>query len=155
MLSLCQTWRLGGLSRTSPGLLGAALSPSGTSPTATLQRPIAHLEWAMDHCPLHLYASWRTAPGSPGIDFPPPALPLDLSGSSRSLPPPYGLARNSSSTRQLLDQNRVNPLAPFAMYAAFPRSDYYGASDAPMFHRGLHLHIGASHVHINGLGEVV
>jgi hypothetical protein len=31
----------------------------------------------------------------------------------------------------------VTPLAPFAMYAAFPHSDYYGASDAHWVHWGI------------------
>jgi hypothetical protein len=34
------------------------------------------------------------------------------------------------------------------MYAAFPRSEYYDASDAHVLHWGTApLHIGASHVH--------
>ena len=40
------------------------------------------------------------------------------------------LTSNSGSTRQLLDQNNVNPLAPFAMWLAFLASDYYEASDS-------------------------
>jgi hypothetical protein len=49
----------------------------------------------------------------------------------------HRLAPHAGSTRQLLDQNNVTPLAPFAMYAAFPRSDYYGASDAHTLHWGI------------------
>jgi len=51
-----------------------------------------------------------------------------------------GAARLTSNTKdsqgvlQLIVNPNVNPLAPFAVYAAFPRSDYYGASDAHMFH---------------------
>jgi hypothetical protein len=90
--------------------------------------------------------------------LPPPVLPLVLSGSSRSLPPRFRLARTSSSTRQLLDQNHVNPLAPFAMCAAFPRSDYYGASDAVYGHwwtAHLHIPCTASHVHNDELDAIV
>ena len=63
---------------------------------------------------------------------------------------PLRLARNSSSTKQLLDQNHVSPLASFPLYAAFPRAEYYDASDALICHRWtahLSIHIRASHVH--------
>jgi hypothetical protein len=44
----------------------------------------------------------------------------------------------------------------FALYVAFPRSDYDGASDAPRVHRGTApLRIGASHVHDDGLCKIV
>jgi hypothetical protein len=46
------------------------------------------------------------------------------------------LTSTSGGTKQLIDRNIVNPLAPFALYAAFPRSDYYGASDAHALHWG-------------------
>jgi hypothetical protein len=45
---------------------------------------------------------------------------------------------------------------PFPLYAAFPRSEYYGHADAPMVHCGTApLRIGASHVHGDGLDEIV
>jgi hypothetical protein len=68
------------------------------------------------------------------------------------------LTRNSSGTRQLLDQNRVNPLASFPLYAAFPRSEYYDASDALACHRWtahLRIHAKASHVHTDTLYKMV
>ena len=52
----------------------------------------------------------------------------------------------------------VSPLAPFAMYVAFPRSDYYGASDSHTGHQwSAHLNIPAwaSHVHDDELDEIV
>jgi len=85
----------------------------GNLPDRYAPKAIAHLEWAMGttvHCICMLRGA--TAPGSPGIDFPPPAYHWTCQV-PRVRCRPYGLARNSSSTRQLLDQNRVNPLAPF------------------------------------------
>jgi hypothetical protein len=68
----------------------------------------------------------------------------------------YGLSPASGGTKQLINLNSVNPLAPFALYAAFPRSDYYGASDAHALHRGTApLPAWASHVHDDGLGKIV
>jgi hypothetical protein len=43
----------------------------------------------------------------------------------------------------------------FPLYAAFPRSEYYGRSDALMLIEDCTLHIRASHVHGNGLYESV
>ncbi len=48
-------------------------------------------------------------------------------------------------------------LAPFAMWLAFPASDYYGASDAlgrPWQTAYLRILPGASHVHRDGLDEI-
>jgi hypothetical protein len=42
--------------------------------------------------------------------------------------------RTSPNDLQLLVVPNVDPLASFPMYAAFPRSEYYDASDAPMLH---------------------
>ena len=76
------------------------------------------------------------------------AAPLPLPGSR--------LAQNSLDTRQLLDQNDVNPLLPFALYTAFPCSDYYGSSDACLVHRWTaHLRKQASHVPTDTLYEMV
>src|SRR2546426_325285 len=50
-----------------------------------------------------------------------------------------------------------NKLASFAMYVAFPRSDYYDASDALSRHRQtacLNIQLRASHVHRDGLNEI-
>ena len=58
------------------------------------------------------------------------AAPLPLPGSR--------LARSSSDTKQLLDRENVNPLAPFPTWTAFPPSEYYDASDAHALHRGVH-----------------
>jgi hypothetical protein len=42
------------------------------------------------------------------------------------------------------------------MYAAFPRSEYYDGSDAHTLHRWTaHLDVWASHVHDDGLNEIV
>jgi len=52
----------------------------------------------------------------------------------------------------------VDLLASFAMYTAFPYSDYYDASDAPISHwqtACLSILIGASHVHRDGLYKVI
>jgi len=49
-------------------------------------------------------------------------------------------------------------LVPFALWTAFPPSDYYGTSDAPRGHwptAGLGIPHGASHVHASGLCEEV
>jgi hypothetical protein len=63
-----------------------------------------------------------------------------------------GLLPDSWESRQLLDQNHVNPLASFPMYAAFPRSEYYDAPDAHGLHRGAApLPAWASHVHPDAL----
>jgi hypothetical protein len=46
----------------------------------------------------------------------------------------------------------------FPLYAAFPRSEYYDASDALVCHwwtAHLNIHTGASHVHTNTLYEMV
>ena len=56
----------------------------------------------------------------------------------------------------LIDIVIVNPLPPFAMWLAFPTSDYYDGSDASISHRWtarLGILIEASHVHIDGLYE--
>lgn len=48
-------------------------------------------------------------------------------------------------------------LRPFAMWTAFPSSDYYGRSDAFNRHRltaRLGIRLEASHVHQDGLCEV-
>jgi hypothetical protein len=45
------------------------------------------------------------------------------------------LTTNSGGTKQLLNRSNVNPLASFPMYAAFPHSEYYDASDAHAFPR--------------------
>jgi hypothetical protein len=42
----------------------------------------------------------------------------------------HRLARDVSGTKQLIDPESVNPLAPFPTWTAFPSSEYYGASDA-------------------------
>jgi hypothetical protein len=47
-----------------------------------------------------------------------------------------GITRNSPGDLRLFVDPNVNPLAPFALYAAFPRSDYYGAFDAHALHWG-------------------
>jgi hypothetical protein len=72
------------------------------------------------------------------------AAPLPLPGSR--------LTRSSSGTKQLLDRENVNPLAPFPTWTAFPPSEYYDASDAHALHRGAApLPAWASHVHPDAL----
>jgi hypothetical protein len=64
------------------------------------------------------------------------------------------LTSNSGDTRQLLDQNNVTPLPPFAMWLAFPTSDYYDGSDSWIRHRWtvhLHILIQVSHVRMDVL----
>ena len=66
------------------------------------------------------------------------------------------LARPSSGTRQLVDLENVTPLAPFPLYVAFPRSEYYGAPDADTLHGWTaQLPVSASHVHGRGLCGLV
>jgi hypothetical protein len=43
------------------------------------------------------------------------------------------VARDSSGTKQVIAPENVDPLASFPLYAAFPHSEYYGASAT---HRG-------------------
>jgi hypothetical protein len=50
----------------------------------------------------------------------------------------------------------VNPLPPFAMYAAFPRADYYGGSDTTVFHwLAARLQTVVSRVHRDRLYETM
>jgi len=64
--------------------------------------------------------------------------------------------RTSPNDLQLFVNPNVNPLAPFAMYVAFPRSDYYGASDAIVVHRlAARLQTIASRVHRDRLYETM
>jgi hypothetical protein len=66
------------------------------------------------------------------------------------------LTSTSGDTRQLLDQNTVTPLPPFPLYAAFPRSEYYGGSDAIVVHRlAACLQTIASRVHRDRLYETM
>ncbi len=64
--------------------------------------------------------------------------------------------KDSQGDLRLFVNPNVTPLAPFALYAAFPRSDYYGASDAHALHWGTApLPAWASHVHDDGLCKIV
>jgi hypothetical protein len=75
------------------------------------------------------------AHGSPGIgDFPLLVIGSPFVGAARVTRD----TRTSPSDLQLLVNPNVNPLAPFALYAAFPHSDYYGASDSLVWHRWMH-----------------
>jgi hypothetical protein len=68
----------------------------------------------------------------------------------------HRLTQTSSGTKQLLDQENVNPLASFPLCAAFPRSEYYDASDACTLHSWTaQLPAQASHVHDDGLCKIV
>jgi hypothetical protein len=51
-----------------------------------------------------------------------------------------------------------NPLPSFALWLAFPTSDYYDGSDSLTSHRltaSLNILIRVSHVHVDGLYEIV
>ena len=62
-------------------------------------------------------------------------LVISVAFTSAPLPLPGSrLTRTSSGTKPLLDRENVNPLASFPLYAAFPRSEYYDASDAHELH---------------------
>jgi hypothetical protein len=62
-------------------------------------------------------------------------LVISVAFTAAPLPPPGSrLTRTSSGTKQLLDHENVNPLASFPLYAAFPRAEYYDASDAHELH---------------------
>ena len=66
-----------------------------------------------------------TAPGSPGLSIPRSTLP---SGPYPVSPSPLSRRLHADSGSWLL---RVAlPLVPFALWPAFPASDYYGTSDA-------------------------
>ena len=66
-----------------------------------------------------------------------------------------GVTRTSPGDLRLFCSPSVTPLAPFPLYAAFPRSEYYGASDACWFPWWTaHLRQQASHVHTDALDEV-
>src|SRR5262245_31374424 len=82
-----------------------------------------------------------TAPGFPGFGIPRPALPLGPYLVFRS----SGIATTSCCTGLMVLRVAL-PLPPFALWPAFPTSDYYGGSDAaevspvdrwPPFHSSL------------------
>ena len=83
-------------------------------------------------------------------------------------PWPRGERNGTSTAPKLSPTLRSRPFIPdgyrhfegtdrsFALYAAFPPSDYYGASDACLFPRWTaHLCKQASHVHGDGLDKIV
>jgi hypothetical protein len=59
----------------------------------------------------------------------------------------------------LVDYSAIfNPLPSFAMWLAFPTSDYYDGSDSLSSHRltaHLSILVRVSHVHVDGLSEIV
>jgi hypothetical protein len=137
MLSLSQARRLGGLHRR----VGAKRVSLRTFP----------------HSPLRTGRATFIASGSPRVDFPPSGLLLNLSLQHlRSLH--FRSHGPFTALLLLIDFATVNPLPSFALWLAFPTSDYYDGSDASISHRwAAHLNIlvEVSHVHIDGLNRIV
>ena len=97
-----------------------------------------------------------TASGSPRVDFPPSGLLLNLSLQRlRSLH--FRSHGTFTALLLLIDFAIANPLPSFALWLAFPTSDYYDGSDSLTSHRltaSLNILVRVSHVHTEGLNEV-
>jgi hypothetical protein len=74
------------------------------------------------------------------------------------LQPALSFARNIHRTIAASQSAIANPLPSFALWQAFPTSDYYDGSDAsisPRWTTHLNILIEASHVHVDGLYDIV